>query len=144
MAIASSYESGSENCHIFGLWLSQWRLAILDWASAKLLLVSILNSMRGTPHDEEAFWLHLQEFFNLCDQNNGVSRQAEENPNVHERLIMRVNLLAPQEAKRLLQHLSCSSSLNEDSVFWDVVWKALNQYNPGIEDVDSQFNQVRQ
>jgi hypothetical protein len=129
----SAANTGS--AHIFDLWLSQWRLAILDSNSAQPILISVLNAMLARP-GEDAFWQYLQEFFGSPDHASGgfsakdikEALDVTKNPDLRRHLIEHSKLLPPRQAKRLLEHLSRSYSLHgEDAAFWRIVEKALEQ-----------------
>jgi hypothetical protein len=122
------------SAHIFDLWLSQWRLAILDSNSAQPILASVLNAMLARP-GEDPFWQYLQEFFGSPDHaSRSFSTEdikedldVTKNPDLRRHLIEHAKLLPPRQAKRLLEHLSCSYSLHgEDAAFWRIVKKALD------------------
>lgn len=125
MTIAGSNES-SGNCHIFGLWLSQWRMAVLDCDSAKSLLLSILDSMRAIP-DQDEFWAQLQRFFDSRNQRNEDVDESDSTVDLHDQLRLHASLLTSYEAKLLLEDLSRGSSLNEDRTFWQTVETMINQ-----------------
>ena len=134
----------TESSHIFSLWLSQWRLSILDCESAKPVLASVLDSML-TESGQHTFWQHLEQFFsseenrsvihsaafdllNLDSPNKDVSAALGhlENPDLSRQLAERARQLPPRGAKCLLEHLSRSYSLEgENVVFWRIVAKAI-------------------
>lgn len=128
--------ANTESSHIFDLWLSQWRLAILDSNSAQPILSAVLNSMLARS-GEDAFWECLQEFFEMPDhESSGSSVQdpkasmdlsSAKKPDLRHHLVERATLLPPRQVKRLLEHLGSAYSLNgEDAAFWHIVEKALN------------------
>lgn len=125
MAIAGSNES-SGNCHIFDLWLSQWRMAILDCESAKFLLLSILDSMHAMSGQDE-FWAQLRRFFDSRNQSNRDVDESDSTADLHDRLRLQASLLTSHEAKLLLEDLSRSSSLNEDRAFWQTAETMINR-----------------
>ena len=118
---------------IFDLWLSQWRLAILDSNSARPILAAVLSAMLARS-GEEAFWECLQEFLE-AQKHASAGSSAEEmkesadlkTSDVRRWLVECVMQLPARQAKRLLEHLSNSYSLHgEDETFWRIVEKALN------------------
>lgn len=71
----------TEPCHIFSLWLSQWKLSILDCESAKPVLASVLDSMR-MESNQHVFWQHLEQFFSSEENRSMVDLAALDLPNV--------------------------------------------------------------
>jgi len=145
----------TESGHIFSLWLSQWRLSILDCESAKPVLASVLDSMLKESN-QHVFWQHLEQFFSSEENCSGIdspnldlqdrdtqdfdpknldSRNKDvnaamghlENPDLNRQLAERGQQLPPRGAKCLLEHLSRSYSLEgENVVFWRIVAKAIH------------------
>jgi hypothetical protein len=139
----------TESSHIFSLWLSQWRLSILDCESARPVLASVLDSML-TESGQHVFWQHLEQFFSSEENRSKIDSAASdssnlnpqdldspnedvsaalghlENPDLSCQLAERARQLPPRGAKCLLEHLSRSYSLEgENVVFWRIVAKAI-------------------
>ena len=144
----------TESSHIFSLWLSQWRLSILDCESARPVLASVLDSML-TESGQHTFWQHLEQFFSSEENRSVIDSAASdslnpdslnldllnhdspnedvsaalghlENPDLSRQLAERARQLPPRGAKCLLEHLSRSYSLEgENVVFWRIVAKAI-------------------
>jgi hypothetical protein len=129
----------TEPSHIFSLWLSQWRLSILDCDSAKPVLASVLDSML-TESGQSLFWQYLEQFFNseanrsVCDSSNAVSPREDvsaalgqlANPDIYRQLVERAQQLPSQGAKCLLEHLSRNCSLERENIaFWRIVERAI-------------------
>jgi hypothetical protein len=113
-----SVAEGNEICHIFPLWMSQWKLATVDYSAARSILKFVLDSISTTAQLEV---LHhaLETFFELPDASAGAEKKMDA-------LIREAMLLSSHEAKRLLDHLRCSYSLSgEDIAFWRIVNKAF-------------------
>jgi hypothetical protein len=65
----------TEPGHIFSLWLSQWRLSILDCESARPVLASVLDSML-TESGQYTFWQHLEQFFSSEENRSEIDSAA--------------------------------------------------------------------
>ena len=125
--------ANAESSQVFDLWLSQWRLAILDSNSARPILSAVLSSMLAQS-GENAFWEYLQEFLAAQKHVSAglfvADREVDpdlKNPDLRRWLVECVTQLPASQAKRLLEHLGSSYSLHgEDAMFWRIVEKALN------------------
>ncbi len=130
--------ASAESSQIFDLWLSQWRLAILDGNSAQPILSAVLSSMLARS-GEDAFWEYLQEFLaaqkRVSNGSFAEEREADtdlKSPDIRRWLVECVMQLPARQAKCLLEHLGSSYSLHgEDADFWYIVEKALK--HAGIE-----------
>jgi hypothetical protein len=71
----------TEPGHIFSLWLSQWRLSILDCESAKPVLASVLDSMLAESK-QHVFWQHLEQFFSSEENCSGIDSAVFDSPNI--------------------------------------------------------------
>ena len=140
----------TESSHVFNLWLSQWRLSILGCDSAKPVLAFVLDSML-TESNQCIFWRHLEQFFGaegnravpdstafnspnfnfLSKEDVSAALERLEKPVLQHQLAMQAVQLPSQGAKCLLEHLSQSYSLEEESiVFWRIVESAIQPIEP--------------
>ena len=116
-----STAEGNENCHIFPLWMSQWKLATVDYSAAQFILEFVLDSI-NTIAEHAALRQALESFFEIPDTSTG----PEKNRHMVDDLLREAKLLSSREAKRLLDHLRCSYSLSgDDLTFWRIVRKAF-------------------
>lgn len=125
-----------ESSHIFDLWFSQWRLAILDCNSAQSILSAVLNAMSARPK-EDTFWECLREFLEAQDPVSAISPMEDpkvrlemdmaKTPDMRRQLTERAALLPSRLTKRLLEHLASSYALHgDDKAFWHTVKKTLD------------------
>jgi hypothetical protein len=122
---------------VFQLWITQWRLGILDPLQSTFVLRSVLSTLR-TKRPDDPFWTFLQEFFapSVADSPATLPTDGVE----VEHLLHYAYSLQPQQAKSLLEYLSQHHAFNGDNLeFWRAVQEAIELHAGAGKPVDSDF-----
>src|SRR5258708_32573238 len=93
----------SASSSVFQLWITQWRLGILDPREASFVLRMVLRDLSAKRVDDP-FWRFLRQFLAPPAADAGASLPKDSI--AAEQLLLSALSLQPQQAKSLLEYLS--------------------------------------
>jgi len=108
---------------VFDLWITEWRLGILDQRQAASVLKLVLRDL-GAKGADDPFWKFLRQFLEPSDAD--IETRAPEGVSETARLLDCACSLYPQRAKLLLEHLGRFYAFDGDDLqFWGAVSEAI-------------------
>jgi len=108
---------------VFDLWITEWRLGILDPRQAASVLKVVLRDF-GAKGADDSFWKLLRQFLEPSEADMATS--LPEDASERARLLDCACSLYPQRAKLLLEHLGRFYAFDGDDLqFWGAVSEAI-------------------